>query len=316
MQRRASLRRSLPSCSLARRRQSRQTSTPSGHWPSRYSRARLPPPTLLRGGDGTDRFSLLEIEEAQCTAAPEEARGAIPGVPPALMSVLRAAVEGGARVDFFVAQGDRLMASRRYDVVVAYRSAASKSPAASIARNRLGDAYAVMGRWRDAQVAYERALALDPRDLDARHGLARVMMTRRNAEGAAVQLEQVLQVSELTSALRISSLTQLGAAYIRLGRPSDAIRVWETVVGEGSPGAPVHYSLGVAYATIGDTDRAGRHWEAAMAVDPEHMESRIALAQASSPYGPDFVRAQQIQESPDRSHGHTWGDPWPTRDHC
>jgi Flp pilus assembly protein TadD len=207
---------------------------------------------------------------------------------------------GDARVDFFVTQGDRHLAAGRYDEALeAYRSAAGDAPACSLAHNRAGDVLTMTRRYRDAQRHYERAITLNPGDYDARHDLGRVLITRGEVGSAVQHLEAVVS-ADPSPELRLSALTHLGSAYCAQNLLPQAIEAWSRVVREGPPNAPVRYSLGVALARQGDTESAKAQWRAALEVDPNHAESRAALAQADSPYGGDFMRIQRVPEGPGR----------------
>ncbi len=204
---------------------------------------------------------------------------------------------GDARTDFFVNQGDRLLGRGRHEDAIRAYEMATKSPAPSgIAFNRLGDALLLVHRYEEAERAYERALYLNPRDYDAMHDLARVCLSRGNATRAAELLERIAS-EPVPPEMRLSALTHLGSALGRVGRLGEAIEVWETVVVEGPPNAPVLYSLGVAYATLGDTAAAERRWKLALDADPAHTESRIALSQCRAE---NRLGAEDAREEPPR----------------
>lgn len=207
---------------------------------------------------------------------------------------------GDKRVDFFVTQGDRNLAAGRHDdALQSYRSAAGDTPASALAHNRAGDVLAMLRRYREAQRHYERAIALNPGDYDARHDLGRVLLTRGDLHGAAGHLRAVVE-ADPSPELRLSALTHLGSACCAQGDLEQAIEAWSRVVREGPPNAPVRYSLGVALARLGRQEEAKTQWRAALTDDPNHAESRAALTQAESAYGSDFMRVQRMPDGPGR----------------
>ncbi len=211
---------------------------------------------------------LLEIDDGSGGAAS-------PPAPPEEEPVLGS---GSARVDFFVAQGDRLAAQGRWEEALhSYGSAAGDETASGVAHNRRGDALTVLGRYREACDAYEQAIARNPRDWDARHDLGRVLLTLGALRQAAAVLTEVAGADTLPE-LRLSALTHLGSAQSRAGRLIEALHSWRRVIDEGPPNPPVLHAMGIAYAQLGHREHAETCWRQALAIDPNHAESRVALS--------------------------------------
>lgn len=259
----------------------------------------------------TARADHLEIGDPRAEGAPTDpSAGTGPGTQPEASSVPPHADPlaeaepcirtGDARVDFYVTQGDRLIAAGRHEEALqAYRSGAGDTPSAALAHHRAGDVLAMLRRYRDAQRHYERAIALNPADCEARHDLGRVLLTRGELRAAVDHLSAIVEANP-SPELRLSALTHLGSAYCAQGLMDQAVAAWSRVVREGPPNAPVRYSLGVACARLGDHEAAKAHWRAALADDPNHAESRAALTQADSEYGRDFLGLQRVPDGPGR----------------
>ena len=84
---------------------------------------------------------------------------------------------------------------------------------------RLGLDLSLDGRLEEARVTYEKALALDPRAIPARLGLAYIAWRAGDYEGADLQAEQILD----TDPSHAEALRTLARASARKGRTSDAV---------------------------------------------------------------------------------------------
>lgn len=271
-------------------------------WPQGEPLPRSEPPTTGEHLEVDGRSSTVSGSSPPGQASPPPPqRSSVPLYADPLVEEEAPAVRTGEmRVDFFVAQGDRLLAAGRYEEALkAYRSAAGDTAASAVAHNRAGDVCAMLRLHRDAQRHYERAIALNPADLDARHDLGRVLLTLGESAQAAYHLQAVV-LADPCADMRLSALTHLGSAYCAQGLLDKAVEAWTRVVREGPPNAPVRYSLGVALARLGRSEEAKAEWRAALEADPSHAESRAALTQAESIYGGDFLRLQRVPSGPGR----------------
>ncbi|MEI5604187.1 tetratricopeptide repeat protein, partial [Streptomyces brasiliscabiei] len=75
-----------------------------------------------------------------------------------------------------------------------------------------------------------------------------------------------------------SLLNALGYRLLSLGRPADAVALFELNAAEFPASANVYDSLGDGYAELGDRPRAVRAYQRSLALDPAnaHAAERIA----------------------------------------
>jgi tetratricopeptide (TPR) repeat protein len=84
----------------------------------------------------------------------------------------------------------------------------------------LGDAYSQLGRTKDAEDSYRRALELNPAEINARKGLAELALTQGDADQALTWLTPIESASRMTS--QLAYLFQ--RTYTRLSDPEAAER--------------------------------------------------------------------------------------------
>lgn len=178
-----------------------------------------------------------------CAEVSTRAEGSPPGAPRATAAV----GVGVEPLPGCAAQGlDALSAARRYsdqerfaEALACAAQAAAQDPDDPVAHSERGAALVALGRFEPAQLAYARALALDPDQLDALHGAAhlfgeRLPSTRERQELAAVYAERGLAVAleegEKEVALEFALfsamvLNDLGSATHALARAEQVLAV-------------------------------------------------------------------------------------------
>jgi tetratricopeptide (TPR) repeat protein len=156
----------------------------------------------------------------------------------------------------------------------------------------LSEAWSAVGRvrqhrgdWDGAGEAYRRAVALDPRDAEARYWYATHLTVLRRLDEARAQLRQAVALDPYAINIRVELVTALFSA----GDSAGAIRQFEEVRAR-HPDAPVTHLWGAfSYLAVHDFDRMAFHLErylTAMGADPESIR---ALADSIRP--PDLRRA-------------------------
>lgn len=106
-----------------------------------------------------------------------------------------------------------------------------------------------------AQIAYKRALAIDPKHIDAHINLGRLRHEAGDASEAATHYLQALryQPEHATAAFN------LGVAMEDLGRTSEAVRAYRQCIASDDEFADAHYNLACLLEKLGDKRGAIRH---------------------------------------------------------
>jgi len=116
---------------------------------------------------------------------------------------------------------------------------------------------------KEAQAAYEAALASDPRHLEARLNLGRLL----HLEGRLDDAETIYRGSDLKEALLAYNL---GVLLEDLGRESDAVASYREALGLDPQLADAHYNLALLYERAGRPKDALRHLLAYRRLSGEH----------------------------------------------
>ncbi|MCW5731122.1 MAG: c-type cytochrome biogenesis protein CcmI [Alphaproteobacteria bacterium] len=117
--------------------------------------------------------------------------------------------------------------------------------------SRLGQSYAVLGRWQDAERAYGRAAELRPDDATAlvNHGAA-IMESEGAGNSMPERAEALFRQALAISPNHLDALWYVGAAEMQAGRPRVALVHWEKLRARLDPKSPEHADVerGIAAA--------------------------------------------------------------------
>lgn len=105
----------------------------------------------------------------------------------------------------------------------------------------------------------------------------RLMKQRRFREAAAAFEEVVAEDSA-----NLTAYLNVGVAYARLGDSQRAIEALEQAVRVGPSNSRVHYNLGLLYGGRGEDQKALEHYQAAVDADPSNSDAHYALARLMS----------------------------------
>lgn len=100
-----------------------------------------------------------------------------------------------------------------------------------------------------AEAEFHKAIALDPRNVDAHHHYEQLLMTAGRFPEAEEQMREALEIDPRSLILR----TNLGWLYSFEGRYPAAIHQMQSVVDENPDFFTAHYKLWWAYSDAGDT---------------------------------------------------------------
>ena len=131
------------------------------------------------------------------------------------------------------------------------------------------------GRLEQAEEACRQAVALDPRNAEARWKLGAIQRERGNTEQAKETLREALAVAPDN----LEILLNLGTTLCALGRPSEALEFIERAT-TLAPGAPIaHANAGFALAQCGREEEAVDAYARAVELRPDYAEARWNMAQ-------------------------------------
>ena len=158
----------------------------------------------------------------------------------------------------------------------------------------IGTVEAQLGRWDDAQHAFERAIAADGANRSARVHLGMLLRQRNDFAGAIAVLEPVTRKEPPDAA----SILEYGRTLSAAGQDENAIPAFERAIklSPGLPGAPA--DLAMALQRLGRQQEAIPWFQKALETEPANADVLTNLALAMTLTGkakealPYFDRAQ------------------------
>ena len=192
-------------------------------------------------------------------------------------AVLEAALPTNPELpELHAALGDVRRLQGRYDPAIRELLTATQAdPSNHLFQRRLADAYAAAGQDADAQAAYERVIALQPRYWGGYVSYALFHYSRAHFDDAARLIEQLIQWAPEHA----QALTNLGTIYLAMGRPIDA----ETVLRRScslTPERICFVNLGMALQRQRRTAEALVEYERALAFGPPSETHLLNMADA------------------------------------
>ncbi len=134
--------------------------------------------------------------------------------------------------------------------------AINKDPDFAMGHGTLGLALALSGESDKGRKSAERAVALQPSDAVSRWLLAMVYVLTQDPVNSIIQVTEASRLDPLEH--RMPYLNTLGVAYFANGQYSLAVQAFEQNIKRGGPVGPhTHFFRAVAYAELGDTEKAG-----------------------------------------------------------
>ena len=143
----------------------------------------------------------------------------------------------------------------------------------------LGMLLEAQGRRADAETRYQQTLQIDPRAAVAANNLAWIYVASNRNLDEALKLAQVAH-QELPDNPNVNDT--LGWIYFRKNIPAIAVRHLELSVEKKADDPTSQYHLGMAYAQLGEFDKAKKSLERALALNDKFegaLEARQKLAQ-------------------------------------
>jgi predicted O-linked N-acetylglucosamine transferase (SPINDLY family) len=168
-------------------------------------------------------------------------------------------------------QGDFDACVRRLE-----RAVSSALPRASWLRN-LGVAYSAAGRWRDAALAFERSLVLDPADIPALSACAEALLECGQAEAALALYQRAGRRKPRDADITVGLARTL--SYLR--RSEEALCVLQAALRRQPRSARLHELLADVYVQQRQYESELRHARIASRLAPRdaRLRARLGIAQ-------------------------------------
>jgi tetratricopeptide (TPR) repeat protein len=125
-----------------------------------------------------------------------------------------------------------------------------------------------------ALAAYHRLLQVAPDDVDARMRLAVLHLERDAADRAAPLLREAMEHPAATRAQRAEAEWQLGLAYARLERWTDASAALQAALQTRPATAEDWYQVAYVQSRIGQQEAAFASLSQALTIEPGHLSAR------------------------------------------
>ena len=179
-----------------------------------------------------------------------------------------------------------------------WQTVVDRWPSNPRAHNDLGNAFADMGRTREAIAQYEAALGLKPDYAQAHNNLGSALADTGRTREAITQYETALHLQPHYANAHVN----LGIALAETGRLPEAIAQYEAALRLKPDYADAHYGLGLALAKTGRTAEAIAHFEEALRLKPDLAEGRLpeAIAQLKAAL---LLQQQQRRSGPSSAGG-------------
>ena len=141
-----------------------------------------------------------------------------------------------------------------------------------------------------ARTSYERALALDPVNLEALNGLLRLDLSRGRTADAIKRVEARLAKGRDVAALVLAAQT-----YTQIGNATQAERLLLEAVGKQPDRAPTYATLGLLYRQQGRVDDAIKQFEQVRQRDPQSVPASTMLAMLHEERGDKATAEKEYQ---------------------
>lgn len=190
------------------------------------------------------------------------------------------------------------------DAAVAFEQALARDPRHIEALRGLGDVQREMGRPAAAIATWRRALDLVPDSAVLHHRVGEALLDQGQAQAALEEFQRALALDPSLA----PAYGNLGVTFIRLGRFADALP-WLERAREAAPRVPeTHENLGYALLQLDEPRRALEMFERTLELAPQRANAAFMAANSQALLG-DNKAAQRLLErtveiSPDHAEAH------------
>jgi tetratricopeptide (TPR) repeat protein len=170
------------------------------------------------------------------------------------------------------------------DEYTLFADTARKSPHSVVPRLEYGNALLAKGRFDEAIGQYQEAVKMEPMLYVIYHHLGLAFAGKNEPYQAIQQLKIALALNPDSPGIH----ADLGRTYLRAGFKDEALQELLIAV-KLEPTAPYHNLLGIAYAQMGEIDKAAEEFRTANFLEP-----------AEATYQRNLAEALEIRRSPSR----------------
>ena len=124
-------------------------------------------------------------------------------------------------------------------------------------------------------------MARNPNCAVGQYNLATDLLAERRAPEAIPHLEAAVAVRPDY----FNALSDLGAAYLEVGRVRDALQTLNRAAQLRPNDELVHFNVALAFRRLGQFDAAAEHLRRAIEIDPNYAEARAALRELQQARG-------------------------------
>ena len=161
------------------------------------------------------------------------------------------------------------------------------------------------GLAKKTKAAWERAIELDPDNLDARTDLIQYYVRAPGFMGGSTE-KALDQAEEIRKRNALRGYLELGAIYEREKRTADAEKAYLAASKEKSDRHVGEYRLGVFYQNTGAFDKAFELFEAMIAANPNEFGALFQIGKTGAMSGQHLPRAEEalqayLQTTPGRN---------------
>jgi tetratricopeptide (TPR) repeat protein len=204
-----------------------------------------------------------------------------------VIELTRKDIHAGERADALNALGSVLLRVGRYgDAGMRFEEALAINPNDADSRNHYGLALARLGLREQAIAQFQRALQLAPFHADAIGNLASALAAAGRHADAEDAFRRAIALAPESAAVR----TSYGNFLASQKRLDDAKREYRAAIDADPSYSQAHNNLGNLYAASGDFDSAARHYREAIVGD-------VAFAEAYYNLGTALTRVGRISDA-------------------
>jgi tetratricopeptide (TPR) repeat protein len=144
------------------------------------------------------------------------------------------------------------------------------------ALNNLGEALRLLGRLPEAIDCYKRAIASDPRQVDAMSNMGLALTAQKQLPEA----ERILRQAIAMAPNHLAALVALATVLTSSAKHDEAVAIWERVVRLSPGNAGFHRSLAEGWMEAGDPYRALAALRRALELEPSDALTHANMASA------------------------------------
>ncbi len=148
-----------------------------------------------------------------------------------------------------------------------------KYPQSSYGYNNIGKLYFSPTNIPFAKTEFEKALALNPKLVEAHLNLGIALATEGKTEEAFVAFEKAKQLDPKDP----NVYNSIGSVQLKLAQNDDAQRNYEKAVELGPTNIEAHYGLGMAFSKKGIYSRGKLQFSRVLKLDPNHADAKKNL---------------------------------------